>query len=582
MAQDPFINKVGTFLSDFAFEAYWPNKSIDIADLKTTIKEPVEVQIDIVAKIGSIGFLIEVTTQKEKNEDKIKKFISKYRAVKDSTLPNNELMNLFPGIPPEKKETFYEIKEWRAVYMGTSIDLVYKEIRPDEFTDSEGLTIINIDDWNYITALKKAIGKYARFEFISFLGLNPDEVEDIKDCDEYFDFHRVKERNVTNDSLKAEIFLFDVSPDFLLRTCRVFRFVGLPLKDSKLYYQRMLNQRKLNKIREFIGNSPKRSFPTPITVVLPSKAKPKKRNGKNKLSIPIKYGSLDVIDGQHRLYAYASPDVSQNIREKAKLLVNGIKFKTDKPEEIKQLSARTFIDINREQTKVKTSLLYLIGYDVMGVRSDEYIAGKIISLCTQDKNSSLYDLFEGRVIRRKSKLGIQRTSIVEVTNALANIIRKMRDPDNSKFQDNIAKMLGKDEISTKESEVIKFGKKLVNKYFNRVKNVLPNDWEEETESVIFRSKYMATFIHLLLDSIEKGYTFTEIEKRLKKISDNLKSNKEWKDSAINIASDKHDQIFHRERHAIPPVKFGTGKILMGLMWYENSTNIWPELKPSLK
>lgn len=577
MTRDPLVKGVGTFLRDFRFDAYWPNEPMDISDLETPVKEPSQVEIDIVARIKSMGFLIEVTTQKEKNEGKIKKFISKYRAVRKSALSVEDLISLFSSIPSEKKENFCEIKEWKAIYIGTSVELVYDDITSDKFTDSEGLTIINIDDWNYITALKKAIGEYARFEFLSFLGINPDKIEGKDDTDKYFDFYSVEERNITKEPLEADIFLFATSPSFLLRTCRVFRFVGLPLPDAKSYYQRMLSKRKLDEITGFIGGSSKRCFPTPITVVLPTRVDAQTRDGKSKIAIPYKYGSLDIIDGQHRLYAYASSKIPMETREEARVLVNGIKFKTNDPVKIKKFSTRTFIDINREQVKVKTSLLYSISYDAMEDTSSKSLAGKIISLCNSDKNSPLHDLFEGCVIGRKSKLGLSRTSIVEVTNALAKIIEKIRDPDSLQSQ-NVAKMLNKGTISQEASELIEVGKKLMNKYFNRVKNILSCDWTERTESVIFRSKYMAALILLLLDSIEKGNNFTEIENRLSDISNNIISTPEWKKSVIGIPDDKQDQIFHKKREAIPSVKLGTGIILEVLLWYENNCTIWPNSK----
>ena len=62
------VDKVGQLLRDFKFEAYWPNDPMDISSLQTQIRMPRQVEIDIVAKIGTVGFLVEVTTQKENNE----------------------------------------------------------------------------------------------------------------------------------------------------------------------------------------------------------------------------------------------------------------------------------------------------------------------------------------------------------------------------------------------------------------------------------------------------------------------------------------------------------------------------------
>jgi len=579
MPQDKFRNEVGQVLRDFGFEAYWPNDPIPVSKLKTSIQEPIQVEIDVIAKIGATGFLIEVTTQKENNERKIKNFISKYRAVKESKLSLPKLIRLFSGVPTKKRANFREVKEWKAIYLGTSRELIDKKIEPEKFSDSEGLTITNVDDWDYINALKKVIGTWARFEFISFLGLNPNKIEGIEDTDRYFKFHKLEERKITGGALEADIFQFAASPDFLLRTCKVFRFYGLLGFRPKVCFQRMLIKKKVEEIRKFLGKEIERCFPTPITVVLPSAASIREREGTEKLAIPFRYGSISIIDGQHRLYAYASSKLTKKMLEKSKILVNGIKFHTENEDEILKFSARAFIDINREQMKVKTSLIYLTAYDVMGDESSKSLAGKIISDCNLDTNSVLYDLFAGRALRRKSRLGLRRTDIVEPTNALAKIIEEIRDSTNPQAT-NVATMLGESYSSWSITELIVIGKKLLNKNFGRLKKVLPGDWMSDTKSIIFKSKYIAAFILLLQDSINKGHNFDQIEKRLRKISKNIKSTTEWRNSAAEIPSGERNQVFHIKRAAIPNVKFATGKILKGLLWYEKNSTIWPELLPS--
>jgi len=580
MPQDKFRNEVGQVLRDFGFEAYWPNDPIPISKFKTSIQEPIQAEIDVITKIGATGFLIEVTTQKENNECKIKNFILKYRAVKASTLSLPKLITLFSGVPVKKRADFREVKDWKAIYLGTSRELIDKKMEPEKFSDSQGLTIINADDWDYINALKNVVGRWAGFEFISFLGLSPNEIEGIEDIDKYFEFYKLEGRKITGGAMKADIFQFTASPDFLLRTCKVFRFYGLLGFKPKVYFQRMLIKKKVEEIRKFLGKEIERCFPTPITVVLPPTTSIREREGTNKLAIPFKYGSISIIDGQHRLYAYASlKEHAKEMLKKSRILVNGIKFNTENEDDILKFSARAFIDINREQMKVKTSLIYLTAYDVMGDESSKSLAGKIISDCNLNTNSILYDLFVGRALRRKSRLGLRRTDIVEPTNGLAKIIEEIRDSTNPQAT-NVATMLGKSYSSWSISELIVIGKKLLNKNFGRLKKVLPGDWMSDTKSIIFKSKYIAAFILLLQDSINKGHNFDQIEQRLRKISKNVKSTAEWRNSAAEIPSGERNQVFHIKRAAIPNVKFATGKILKGLLWYEKNSTIWPELLPS--
>jgi len=55
------VNDVGNLLRESGFEAYWPNDPVPLSDLNTPIKKPKQVEIDIIAKISSVGFLVEVT-----------------------------------------------------------------------------------------------------------------------------------------------------------------------------------------------------------------------------------------------------------------------------------------------------------------------------------------------------------------------------------------------------------------------------------------------------------------------------------------------------------------------------------------
>ncbi|RLJ08085.1 MAG: hypothetical protein DRP16_02095, partial [Candidatus Aenigmatarchaeota archaeon] len=405
MGGDKLVNDVGKLLIKLGFKAYWPNGAIDIEKLSTSFTKPNKIEIDIIAKLGSVGFLIEVTTQKTGNKEKIRKFLDKLRAIEKSKLKLVEIAKLFSGIPVNETETFRDIEVWKGIYIGTGAEIIYENIKPEDFGANNELKILNIDDWVYISKLIECIGGYAKYELISFLDiekfLEKGYEEDVKKIEPF----KVENREITEingKKLSADIYLFSTSPSFLLKVCKVPRFYGLPDREAKIYYQRMLNKNKLNQMRKnFIKNSSLKSFPTPITLILPPMVN---ENKKGKLEIPVKYGSLIIIDGQHRLYSYALlPD---EVKENAKILVTGIKFHSEDTEEIRKFSARTFIDINSEQLKVKTSLLYLIAYDSMGDTSDEALAGKVISLCNTDLQSPLHDLFEGRALGRKSKFNI--------------------------------------------------------------------------------------------------------------------------------------------------------------------------------
>ena len=102
-------------------------------------------------------------------------------------------------------------------------------------------------------------------------------------------------------------------------------------------YQRILIPDKLKKIREFVNNDSKIAFPTNLTLVLNSECEV--RN--SKLHIPSKYASIDVIDGQHRLFSYASS--SEQIQDEALLIATAIKFNTSNTQQINRYAARPLL-----------------------------------------------------------------------------------------------------------------------------------------------------------------------------------------------------------------------------------------------
>jgi len=213
------------------------------------------------------------------------------------------------------------------------------------------------------------------------------------------------------------------------------------------------------------------------------------------------------------------------------------------------------------------------------------LAGKIVTLCNLDERSPLHDLFEGRALGRKSKLGIARISIVEVTNKLAKLIESMRDPNSQKAK-NVSKLMNGGPISPKAEELIKVTKSLLDGYFKKIREVFIDDWKSKpaakppiiTKSLIFKTKYTAAFILCLNDYIGNITDFDEMKKRLMKIKNNLKSNWKWKRSASKIPKEERKQIFHEKREAIVPVKYSTKKIVEGLKWYEDHAEIFQVAK----
>ena len=140
-------------------------------------------------------------------------------------------------------------------------------------------------------------------------------------------------------------YIFKVRPVDLLRMAYVFRRTY-----GKMAYQRVLNPTRLRKeIAPYIEET-NAVIPTSIVCVFTSKVVFSK--ARSVVKVPFKTGSVWIIDGQHRLYAFCH--VADDKRSNFELSCVGYSAE-DIP---KDEQARMFIDINQTARKVPSMLLY--------------------------------------------------------------------------------------------------------------------------------------------------------------------------------------------------------------------------------
>ena len=280
-------------------------------------------------------------------------------------------------------------------------------------------------------------------------------------------------------------------------------------------YQRILSYEKLKKIADFVGDNPNITFPTNLTLVLSKECEIRDE----KLYLPAQYASVDMIDGQHRLFSYTLSD-NEQVRSNAQLITTCIKFHTEKSKEINQYAAQTFITINREQTKVKRELILLISYDVLDEKTPEAVAAKILKTCDDKPNGVLERIFAIKAFIKKNQFDQRPIPIISVVEELARI---------SKLENlsAIVDMLGEDFEDTKEGQenyemLIRVGRTLLERYFKLVKKVFDVDWGDPN-SLLMCAKYFGAFIRLLgtFTITEDQLTIEQIETELENIKQNI-------------------------------------------------------------
>ena len=313
-------------------------------------------------------------------------------------------------------------------------------------------------------------------------------------------------------------------PSELLRIGRVLRYRGQPLaieaQDAGSGYQRILIPDKLKAIAQFIGDSKNVVFPSTLTTVLSKDCKVEEVDGIQRIVIPKRYASIDIIDGQHRLFAYAQDGVQEEVRNNATLLVTAIKFHTQDAQEINQYAARTFVSINSTHTRVKRALIDLIGYDVLGETSPRAIAAKILLECTNRPNRALSRIFRTSEFAGASKEELPPIPTVLVVDELSSLFNVEQYQQNGKanqlertFDRSIDKLL-------EPSSRVKRGIEILEQYFSVVKRVFPRDWRKQ-ESRMMCAKYLGGFIRLLRSFTQQGLAMEEIESRLKNIKSRI-------------------------------------------------------------
>lgn len=425
-----FEKEVLKTLDGMGIECYGSHGQIPLSNLYPESSPNEHLEIDIVCLIKGVCVLIETTKKKGRPSSKIKRFIRHCELIRNSELDKREVFSHFKGIPQEKLPDFTGIQTWRYLYIGTANEL--RRQKPSGYPETDLLHIFDEANWEYFKALERAIKFTSQYEFFAALEITPDDLKDPVLGNSLPPKPYLPLTNIALGArqVQASLYVVAFTPDELLRIARVSRFQGQPLTVSAVSsksmrystaknssgYQRILSYEKLKKIADFVGDNPNITFPTNLTLVLSKECEIRDE----KLHLPAKYASVDMIDGQHRLFSYTLSD-NEQVRSNAKLIATCIKFHTEKSEEINQYAAQTFITINREQTKVKRELILLISYDVLDEKTPEAIAAKILKMCDDKLNGVLERIFAIKAFIKKNQFDQRPIPIISVVEELARI-----------------------------------------------------------------------------------------------------------------------------------------------------------------
>lgn len=201
-------------------------------------------------------------------------------------------------------------------------------------------------DFNYFADALGKVMKWARNDFLSYLEIKPKRLtsQDKPAIQFYLDDDNIA--YVYVDTAKS-----------LLQYC----YISRRKKDDK-GYQRMLEKGRIGSIARKIQNSSIFAFPNSILISCPDAfqlcANPAQRSdcpSSVTIKVPNYYSACRVIDGQHRLLAFANlDDRYQEDHSIPVVALENIK---------KHREMRTFIEINSGQKKIDRNLILVLTAD---------------------------------------------------------------------------------------------------------------------------------------------------------------------------------------------------------------------------
>lgn len=523
--------KLVKMMDVFEISCYHVDKNKNMKELGIDVSDPtLTIEFDILGIInGDIGIIFETTSDANGNLGKIQRFIDKCESFVDAHKKNKidfkKFKNLSPGVITKLKK----IKQWKRVYLGIGDELLEKNIHEGSFTEREDLTILNSEHMSYLEFLADRLRKYGKGEFLKKLEITLEDPEDPRN-ELAFTAIQLENKKISGN-IDVEVFLFQAPAEDLLEISLVPRYGSLQPWAPEYgddTYQRLLNKNKILSLAKMIEKGKGlSSFPNALSVVLTDEIDVKSTSIElvKKLTIPKTYGAIEIIDGQHRLFAYASTNLKKDQIRKSKLVVVGLRFKEQDIDKRRQLAAKTFVEINREQTKVPNELIYLISNISMGEITPVALAARVLSLLNRDLNSPLRNVFHTRPFQKKNRSGGKPVKLVMVSNELARLFRSENKTDTDPSIQNLYKSFPipswNNLIKRKNAKgLIEKGQELVNEYFKVVSDIFKEDWNS-SESYIFSSKYMTAFMRLFIEYKKKDYDNVLMGKSLAKLKQNL-------------------------------------------------------------
>jgi len=407
---------------------------------------------------------------------------------------------------------------------------VKEEFNDDDidYARSKNIYIWDKDKLYYYRTLVDTLKSYSKYEIIHSFNIETKE-QKLTHNTLALKFQQPFENSLVN------VFLFTLPPEQLLKTCVIFR----KAQGNSDAYQRMVKKIRLKGIRDFVSKE-NALLPTNILVYfneainydeidIPLKDKAGKSLNLSKetyklvnLQIHMKYGSLEILDGQHRLYGFleTEPATKKNFN----LVVAGI-------EGLSNISKRdAFISINDNARRMDPNLVAFLKYngdEIECQKDNEVMAIKVVFDLNRNLQSPFKDKIKmldlgSQIITLKGFAGYDLKGLLGKTGLLR------------KYYNN---------ISSEYVAVLK-------DYFNVIKSNFKTQYDDPVRYIIFTNKGISGFLKLLKSLLKNEKKKLTID-LIKKYIASIKNNSTIQDWEISILKNKYVgsqgwKQFHRD------------------------------------
>jgi len=384
-----------------------------------------------------------------------------------------------------------------------------KEVSDEDkqYAAQHGMRVWGENELRYYEVVVDAIGEYAKYEIIDSLGITTAEEKSI------YNVLALRFQQPYSNS-GANLFLFTTTPEKLLKTCVIYR----KAQGSADAYQRMVKKARLRSVKKFVTQENALLPPNIIVhftkkVIWDPLSIPKMDTSDNVitlsketdyelgvLSIPMEYASLELIDGQHRLYGFvdAEPATKKNFN----LVALGMEGLT--PDSRRD----TFVAINANSRRVDANLVAFLKYtpdEIECQRHPELMAIKVVVELNKttpfENRIKLLDIGDQKITLK----GFSGYDLVGLLGQ-RGLLRKYYPKNQSEEYVRVLRL-----------------------YFNILKSLFKEQWEHPEKYIIFTNSGISAFLKLL-KSILKTCQSPLNEEIVKRYLQPLRD--EWEDSKL--------------------------------------------------